>query len=384
MMMMIGKNFGYIMIASLLFCQSILLVMTVNCPMVNGLSVSDTNNIMKNSTKPTGNYTNGTSLVRVKALQTIKSIPQLASQIDSNKGFQVIKGQNLLNNNLTNINGSSSIEPNLTTKEEVQKAEEQANVMLKPYFDKLNQQSTPGAPPLAPTTDVPLQQQQQPMTQGNEANNMTGSTMTTPTISGSTFLTYTNPILGLKIQYPSNWLKMERPYNLTGNSTIVSFFSPLENASSTGKISGVSGAFVPYVDIFVFDSKNMSLNELINATINNFANANLTQSNRITINGNNPAYMLFYNVAIGGDEFKKLQVWTINGGKVYVITYNSQSALYSNYLPIIQKMIKSLEITSLGTQLKNSSTTKNQESSNTPTGEATSSGNTVTGIPGVP
>jgi hypothetical protein len=173
MMMMIGKNFGYIMIASLLFCQSILLVMTVNCPMVNGLSVSDTNNIMKNSTKPTGNYTNGTSLVRVKALQTIKSIPQLASQIDSNKGFQVIKGQNLLNNNLTNINGSSSIEPNLTTKEEVQKAEEQANVMLKPYFDKLNQQSTPGAPPLAPTTDVPLQQQQQPMTQGNEANNMT-------------------------------------------------------------------------------------------------------------------------------------------------------------------------------------------------------------------
>lgn len=380
---MIRKNFGYIIIAfltALLFVQLISLVITVNYSMVRALSITHTNNSMKNSTKPTGNYTNETSLVSVAPLKTIRSNAQPVSQINNSKGLEVIKGQNLLNHSLTNINGSS-IAPKLITKEEVQKAEEQANAMLRSYNDKFNKGLTPGTP-FGPTTNVPLQQQQQeqPITQNNQTNNIT-----TPTTSGIGFLTYSNPILGLKIQYPSNWLIRERPYNPAGNSTVVSFFSPFANSLlPTGNISGVSGAFVPYVDIFVFDSKNMSLNELINGTINNFGNANLTQSNRIKINSNNPAYLLAYNVAIGGDEFKKLEVWTINGGKVYIITYNSQSALYSNYLPIIQKMFNSLEITSHATESKNLSTTKKQESSNTTTGESTSSGNTATGIPGLP
>jgi PsbP-like protein len=247
----------------------------------------------------------------------------------------------------------------------------------------------------------PPQQAMAQMIKPDQASSTTTTTTTTAaaaTNTSNTFLTYINPILGLKIQYPSNWLIKEHPYNPAGNSTIVTFFSSSKSASATGNISGVSGMFVPYIDIFVFDSKNMPLNELINGTINNIAKVNLNESKPITLNnGNNPAYMLVYTVAIGGDElFKKMQVWTINDGKVYVITYNSQAASYFNYLPTVQKIIHSIQITTTTTDhrtelngsspsLSSSSITKNQQQqqSNATNGE-TSSGNIVSGIPGLP
>jgi hypothetical protein len=37
-------------------------------------------------------------------------------------------------------------------------------------------------------------------------------------------------------------------------------------------VSGVSGNFVPYLDIFVFDSKNMSLDQIVKGRINYFSN----------------------------------------------------------------------------------------------------------------
>jgi hypothetical protein len=55
--------------------------------------------------------------------------------------------------------------------------------------------------------------------------------------------------------------------------------------------------------------------------------------------------MLDYTVRVGGDEFfRKRQAWTIFDNKVYVITFTSQQALFSNYLPIAEKMINSFEI----------------------------------------
>jgi hypothetical protein len=250
---------------------------------------------------------------------------------------------------------------------------------------------------ISPPPPPPQQAMAQMIKPGQTSTTMTTTTAAAAAANRSnTFLTYVNPILGLKIQYPYNWLIKEHPYNPAGNSTIVTFFSSSKSASATGNISGVSGMFVPYMDIFVFDSKNMPLNELINGTINNIAKVNLNESKPITLNnGNNPAYMLVYTVAIGGDElFKKMQVWTINDGKVYVITYNSQAASYFNYLPTVQKIIHSIEITTTnqrtelnGSSSSSSSITKNQQQqqqSNATNGEETSSGNIVSGIPGLP
>ena len=90
------------------------------------------------------------------------------------------------------------------------------------------------------------------------------------TLLHTTFLTYKHPTAGIKIQYPNNWSLIQYNYNSAGNNTIVGFYSPSKTASQLGNISGVSGHFVPYVDIYNFNSQNKSLNEIVNERLNRF------------------------------------------------------------------------------------------------------------------
>jgi hypothetical protein len=161
------------------------------------------------------------------------------------------------------------------------------------------------------------------------------------------FQTYQNNIFGVKIQYPDSWSVRNYPYNNGSNNTVVGFYSPSKTASQLGNISGVSGHFVPYLDIFAFDSKNLSLHKIINGRINRIQNTSdfVPDSKPLLLNGNRLGHMLVYSTITGGDEFfKKMQVYTIFGNKVYLITFTAQEALFSNYLPTIRKMIDSFEI----------------------------------------
>ena len=159
------------------------------------------------------------------------------------------------------------------------------------------------------------------------------------------FLTYDNPTLGLKIRYSSNWSVVDYPYNPTGNNTIVGFFSDEKTSSELGNVSGVSGSFVPYLDIFNFDSKNMSLDTIFNSIVRNFRNNSnflVNQSGPFTLSGNQSADMIVYDARVGGDElFRKIQVYTIHDNKVYVISFTSQQSLFMKYLPEVKKMISS-------------------------------------------
>ena len=162
--------------------------------------------------------------------------------------------------------------------------------------------------------------------------------------------TYENRIFGLKVQYPESWSARPYLYNKLGNNTVVGFYSPSKTASQLGNISGVSGQFVPYLDIFVFDSKNLSLDKIIDARIKRMENNSdiVIDSKPITIKDNNPAHLLIYTTITGGDEFfKKMQVYSVFENKVYLITFTAQEALFSDYLPVVQKMIDSFEISSL-------------------------------------
>ena len=165
----------------------------------------------------------------------------------------------------------------------------------------------------------------------------------------SNFLTYNHPILGIQIQYPSDWSVIENSYNPEAeNNTIVGFFAQSKTSSELGNISGVSGSFVPYLDIYVFDSKNMSFDKIIDATVNKFRNNEnfvINESKPFAVKGNHPAHMLVYDAIVGGDEFfRKMQVYSMFGSKIYVLSFTSQQALFSNYIPIVQKMVSSFEI----------------------------------------
>ena len=162
------------------------------------------------------------------------------------------------------------------------------------------------------------------------------------------FLTYEHPILGITIQYPHDWTVRQYEYNPTANNTLVGFYSPSKTASELGNISGVSGHFVPYSDIFTFDSKNMTLDKIMSERLKRLQNDThftAIESKPFKFNDGHPARLLIYRTIAGGDElFKKMQVYTIYGNKVYLISFTSQDASFPSYLPTIQKMIKTFEI----------------------------------------
>jgi hypothetical protein len=170
--------------------------------------------------------------------------------------------------------------------------------------------------------------------------------ITQPAIQG--LLTYNDPILGISIQYPSDWSSRQYAYTPTVNNTLVGFYSPSKTASELGNISGVSGNFVPYLDIFVFPSKNVSLDEIVKGRINKInssSNFVINESKPISLKGNQPAYVIIYNSMAQGEHFKKMQVYTPLRNNFYLITFTAQDALFSNYLQTVWKMINSFEIT---------------------------------------
>jgi hypothetical protein len=173
------------------------------------------------------------------------------------------------------------------------------------------------------------------------------SSPTSPTSTNDRFNAYDNPILGIRMDYPSTWSVSEYPYNPAANNTVVGFLSPSKTGSELGNVSGVSGSFVPYLDLYVFDSKNMPIDVLFNVTKSKFLNNEnfaIIESKPILLKGNRQAFELVYDAIVGGDEqLRKVQAYTIVNGKVYTISFTSQAALFADYLPTVHKMIYSFE-----------------------------------------
>ena len=157
-----------------------------------------------------------------------------------------------------------------------------------------------------------------------------------------TFLTYQNSTEGIKIDYPANWEKVK---NASIPQFAVLFLSPHENSSDIFQ----EGLIVRAIDL---PSKNITLDELVSQLMGNLntgrVNFALQDSKPFTIASNNTAQMLIYTYSNFLPDFRTLKstdVATINGNKAYIITFNAEASKYSSYLPIVQKMIESFEIT---------------------------------------
>jgi hypothetical protein len=183
----------------------------------------------------------------------------------------------------------------------------------------------------------------------NTTNSIPSATNLTNTTANTNILEYNNPVFGFRMHYPSNWTVIESEYNPSANNTVVGFFAQSKTASELGNISGVSGSFVPYLDIYAFDSKNVSLSKIVNSTINNLRpqeNFVVYESRPEVIGGNLSGHVLLYDAVVGdGEHFRKLQAYTIIDGNVFVITYTSQQALFPLYLSAVHRMVESFEQT---------------------------------------
>jgi hypothetical protein len=163
---------------------------------------------------------------------------------------------------------------------------------------------------------------------------ITAANRTTSATTNTSLQTYFNTAFGIKVKYPSNWLKLELSRS---NSSI-----PVVAFKATGKSSGV-----------LFLTGNVNYKNVTLATIVT------TRENQLTHNGNilhlvsstpasfagNPAHKIVYTTTAPQGKFEAMQLISIVGKKGYFITYVGPEANYTTNLPTVQKIIDSAQIT---------------------------------------
>jgi photosystem II reaction center protein PsbP len=155
--------------------------------------------------------------------------------------------------------------------------------------------------------------------------------------SATNFTVYKNSVLGVRVEYPSNWTVVE---NLTYGK--VNFNGPLPNFLARGGPAAHMSVFLPpYL--------NPSVDNIVNSYITRISktslNFKLIESNATTIAGNTAHKVVYTWVSSLLGPTESVIVYTINHGIAYSLGFGVSVDQYSTLLPIIQKMIQSFEIT---------------------------------------
>jgi serine/threonine-protein kinase len=151
---------------------------------------------------------------------------------------------------------------------------------------------------------------------------------TTIAQTNSKFVTYDNPSFGVRIQYPSDWGRLDLSF--LQDSADIDFY-PLADTSLAKNVK---------IQVINLPSRNMTLEEYTNSQINPLEEK-LLKSNTTTLAGI-PGYEIVFTSVQG---LKTMQVWTIKDDKAYIITYVAKEEDYEKDLQVAEKMIDSFEIT---------------------------------------
>jgi len=152
------------------------------------------------------------------------------------------------------------------------------------------------------------------------------------------FSSYQNADYGIKIQYPLDWIKSEENLN---PHVVVIFFSP----ERTSNILFPRAIGQLYITI-EYAPNNMTFGEYTNGYIKNITmnkDYRLINSSGTTLAGNPAHGVVYYNYQ-NNENLKWLEVWTIKNDNVYRISFIVEPGRYSDYLPIVQKMLDSFQI----------------------------------------
>lgn len=171
-----------------------------------------------------------------------------------------------------------------------------------------------------------------------QASGAPGTHSNNKTNVNSTLLTYENPDFGIKMQYPSNWITLQD--NLV-HSTIVAFQLIHQN------IYDFTNTTLAELDVRVYNAPQNETSAKLNigqlntqgqVIISNYKNSTTTL-------GGLPAIKII-SYFLGDVTEKEMQLWTYVPGKHVLIEmiYIAQPSKYSLYLPIVERMINSVEI----------------------------------------
>ena len=167
-------------------------------------------------------------------------------------------------------------------------------------------------------------------------NDTTTTESSVQSLGGS--LVFESPVYGIRTQYPDGW---DVIIQNTSNSLLsLRFNSPPENDTDSFRENVI-------LEINTV-SNNTALSNFTSATLTSYLEpypdlkfSELTSTN--LTNNAIPAYKLVGSLTQEGLDF--MQVLAIKDDKVYSILYSSEKTKYSTYLPIIEEMINSLEVT---------------------------------------
>jgi hypothetical protein len=166
--------------------------------------------------------------------------------------------------------------------------------------------------------------------------------------SGSNFTAYTNPIYGFSLLYPSDWINEEIApgANLT---FLISFHPPPREFGESVEV---------YVAVKNLTDRNTLLKEFTEAEISFLEKPptpaaggdstvrTILESEPISIAaGNTQAHKVVYSDKVSGTLSKIMEIYAVNGDKGYILSYVNDATTYDTYLPTVQKMIDSFNMT---------------------------------------
>ena len=176
----------------------------------------------------------------------------------------------------------------------------------------------------------------------SSVNSSSLSSLSLPSDQNNTngdFFTYQNSSEGIKIEYPTNWKKMDHADNASIPSHTIEFLSPL-----TANDTFQENVFLR-IDPFPQD-----LRELVVAEVNGFkthaVNFMLLESMPGVL-ASNPAQTLVFKYSNFLPKLNTLEamvVLTVKNQKAYAISYVAESSKYPEYLSTVQRMIDSFRI----------------------------------------
>jgi hypothetical protein len=166
-----------------------------------------------------------------------------------------------------------------------------------------------------------------------------------------TFIPYLNPIHGIFIQYPSNWIASTS--GLADYTDLIAFYSPLQN---------LSDSFPARLTISVrIYNQNISLPEYTDSVwtmLNQSEQVDVRSSSEVTIAGY-PGH----RVVLASQPFQnstlishQMNTWTAIGNMVYLLTYVGEESTFNQHLPEVSQMLETLRIATNNTNMTTTTT----------------------------
>ena len=156
------------------------------------------------------------------------------------------------------------------------------------------------------------------------------------------FQTYQDPIYGIKIQYPSNWEKIQ-----LGKNFIVGFVSP--SSHDSGVLENVM------ITATRLSSTNTSLNNFGNTKISaletQYQDFHLVSSGSFISSIGSPLFKIEYTYREGILPITTTEIWSLKGKEAFMLLANTDTSETSIYMPIFQKMINSFSSSASTTTL---------------------------------